>query len=105
MSFFLSLLLPGMIFCGSAGAQDVVYSETFTSGATYSAGTPQYDNWTTFRAQLNTSTHTFTRATISGSNDPVGVSCTDPVIVGQMADALQERNPGDLDVRQQDMGC
>jgi len=32
MSFFLSLLLPGMIFCGSAGAQDVVYSQTFTSG-------------------------------------------------------------------------
>ncbi len=79
MSFFLSLLLPGIVFTGSAGTQDVVYSQTFTSGITYSPGSPQYDNWVSFRAQLDTGTHTFTRATISGSNDPVGVSCTDPV--------------------------
>jgi hypothetical protein len=43
---------------------------------------------------LDTSTHTFTRATISGSNDPVGVSCTDPAIVTQMADALRNASPG-----------
>src|SRR4030042_2223428 len=94
MSFFLSLLLPGILFCGSAGAQDVVYSQTFTSGTSYSPGSPQYDNWVSFRAQLNTSTHTFTRATISGSSDPVGVSCADPVIVTQMADALRNGTPG-----------
>jgi hypothetical protein len=94
MSFFLSLLLPGIVFTGSAGAQEVVYSETFTFGTAYFSGSPQYDNWTAFRAQLDTSTHTFTQATISGSNDPVGVSCTDPVIVTQMADALRNATPG-----------
>jgi hypothetical protein len=94
MSFFLSLLLPGILICGSVSAQDVVYSETFTSGTTYTAGSPQYDNWVSFRAQLDTSTNTFTRATISGSNNPVGVSCTDPVIVTQMADALRNGTPG-----------
>jgi hypothetical protein len=94
MSFFLSLLLPGMIFCGSACAQNVVYSETFASGTAYFSGSPQYDNWASFRAQLATSTHTFTRATTSGSNNPVGVSCTDPVIVTQMADALRNGTPG-----------
>ncbi|MCP4697917.1 MAG: PKD domain-containing protein [Gammaproteobacteria bacterium] len=64
---------------------NVVYEESFTGEASYGSGTPQYDNWISFRGQLNT---TVSSVTISGSNDPTGVSCTDPTVAQQLATAL-----------------
>jgi hypothetical protein len=65
------------------------YSENFEQGVGYSSGTSQWDNWVAFRAMLDTSAIAFNSITFSGSNDPIGFTCSDPAIVDQIADALR----------------
>ena len=63
------------------------YSETFTQFTVYSAGSSQFDNWATFRASLPMSG--VNSITVSGSNDTVGRSCTDPVKAQTIADTMR----------------
>jgi PKD repeat protein len=83
----LTIFLTSLV---STQAQDVVYSETFTNGASYCPGSSQYDNWGTFRAALDTTTKKFRKVTVRGSQDPTGLTCTDPDITKQIADALRQ---------------
>lgn len=75
----------------SAHAATLTYSHTFSQGVTYCPGNPQYDEWLTYRASLDTGTLTFVSCTVKGSQDPIGRTCTDPSIVDQIADALRNR--------------
>lgn len=85
----LLLLMFTVFMIGALNAQDVVYSQTFTNGATYCPSSPQYDGWGIFRAQLDTVTKKFRKVTVKGSNDPVGITCNDPTATRQIAAALR----------------
>jgi hypothetical protein len=74
--------------------QPVTYSEAFTQGATYCPGSSQYDNWITFRSNLDTGIHNFGSVTVSGTFDQAGISCSNPAIVLQIADALHNASDG-----------
>ncbi|HIA05652.1 MAG TPA: PKD domain-containing protein [Flavobacteriales bacterium] len=78
-----------------ANAQTIVYSETFTTGLSYCPTDPVYDNWISFRLALDTSVFEFTKVTIKGSLDTVGRSCSDTVMVNEMATALRIGTIGD----------
>ncbi|MBT4092863.1 MAG: hypothetical protein HOE85_02765, partial [Nitrospinaceae bacterium] len=71
-----------------AAPGEVVYSENFTYRTGYAAGDPQWDNWKTFRADVKANIATTSSVTISGSRDPVGATCSDPVKAQQIASAL-----------------
>ena len=66
-------------------AQTVVYNQAFVGGST---PTTQCTAWTTFLSSL-LSTYTYTGFTISGTMDPVGITCNDPVIATAVATALR----------------
>ncbi len=65
----------------------VTFSEYFTQGEI----SPHAQAWNDFRAKL-LSSYNYTKLTIKGTNDPVGVSISDPVKVTQIANALREGN-------------
>ena len=92
------LLAPALCFAFlmplSGQAQSFVYSQTFTSGSTYCPGSAQYDNWGTFRSQLDTNLNNFTSLTFTGSLNTTGFICNDPVTVAQVAEALRTGTPG-----------
>lgn len=70
----------------------VTYSENFTGGTTYCPGTPNYDNWVSFRTKLDTSLIKFTSVTLKGDNNATAVTgrtCSDPVSVRRIAEALR----------------
>lgn len=81
------LALAVLLVAPAAFGQTFQYSESFTQGATFCPGSPQYDNWLSFRASLPASGVTSVR--ISGSQDPTGLTCSDPGIPQQIADALR----------------
>ncbi len=70
-----------------AQAQSQQYSETFTNGQGYFAGSSQYDNWASFRAALPATG--MSDITVKGSLDAVGRTCSDPVKAQQIADAIR----------------
>ena len=92
--FICQILLLLILTWDGFAAADIIYSQTFTNQATYCPGSSQYDNWASFRQQLNANVHHFMRVTISGSNDPIGVSCSDLTIVSQIATALRNGTGG-----------
>lgn len=67
-----------------AQTMQIVYSDTFTTGQGSSGS--QCTNWNAFRAQL--SPRCYVSMTIKGTFDPVGRTCTDPVIVNAFAAAV-----------------
>jgi hypothetical protein len=69
----------------SACVTGFVYDEQFTSGVTYTEGTPQYEHWKTYLASL---TGNYTTITLSGSLDTTGVTCNVPASVMQIVQAL-----------------
>lgn len=73
----------------SINAQDVKYSESFTNGASYCPGDPQYDNWGVFRSQLDSTTKKFLKVTVKGTQNPTGITCNDPTITRRIAEALR----------------
>ncbi|MBW8050634.1 MAG: T9SS type A sorting domain-containing protein [Cytophagales bacterium] len=94
---FLKTLFVVVILSNGANyafAQAIIYSESFTGGTIYCPGNPQYDNWVTFRSQLDTLVNNFTSVTIRGSLDTVGITCSDPATVKQMAAALMNGSIG-----------
>jgi len=56
-------------------APSVVYSDSFTGGV--ASTSTQCSTWNTFRSSIS-STTTYSKVTIRGSRDPIGVSCTGP---------------------------
>ncbi len=70
-----------------AKAQSLQYSQTYTNGQSYTAGSSQYDNWASFRASLPATG--IQDITVKGSLDNVGRTCSDPVKAQQIADALR----------------
>ncbi|MEP3890162.1 MAG: Ig-like domain-containing protein [Hellea sp.] len=88
MKHLLSLIcLVLTIFCSSisAFAQTIDYSEAFVGGTGYSPGSPQYDNWLSFRSAL--STGNYSSITVSGTNT-AGISCSSPTTSTLIANAL-----------------
>src|SRR5690606_27057150 len=61
----------------------ITFSQSFIEGET----SPHCNEWLDFQAQL-LSTYNYTKLTIKGSNDPIGVSVTDPAKVLELANAL-----------------
>ena len=92
--FCISLIILVLTLFSGVNAQTITYSEPFTSGGLYCPGTPQYDNWVTFRSQLDTNVYDFIGVTIKGDSDLVGRTCTDPAIVKQIAAALKSGSIG-----------
>ncbi len=72
--------------------QTVTYSETFTSGVSYTASDVQWTHWTSFISQLTP--RTYSSVTIKGSNDATGVTVTDPAVATAIANALYTNAPG-----------
>jgi len=79
-----------MVMLLPAQAMALVYEADFVQGQTYPPGTPQGDAWNTFVAEAGAGAANlaFNRVTISGSNDPVGMTCSQPDAVNQIAVAL-----------------
>lgn len=75
-----------------AKSQNIIYSESFTQSSSYSAGSPQWDNWTTFRNSLDTVANRFTKVVVNGSNDATGRTCADPVLARQIAANLRNNS-------------
>ena len=63
---------------------NITYSQSFTSGVT---PTTQCTAWSTFVAQLTV--RPYSLLVVRGSVDPVGVTVTDPVVIGNIALALR----------------
>jgi PKD repeat protein len=92
MKKIIQLILPMLCFLlysNHANSQNIIYSDTFTQGSGYAAGTSQWDNWGTFRSALDTSTQTLLRVTVRGTLDQTGRTCTDRTIVRRLAAALR----------------
>jgi len=51
-----------------------IYSESFTASTIYTAGSPQYDNWDSFRTSIDAGTD-YKVIRMYGSNEPVGKMC------------------------------
>ncbi|QQS28823.1 MAG: HYR domain-containing protein [Sphingobacteriales bacterium] len=68
---------------GSSG--QISYNQSFTQGV---APTTQATAWCTFRSQL-LSSYSYSSVTIRGSNNPTGITLTDPTIVLNLANALR----------------
>lgn len=79
-----AVMMVGLFASQMTMAQTVTYSESFTNALGYSAGTTQWDNWTTFRAGAPTSD--IQSITISGSLDATGRTCSDPALSQQIMD-------------------
>ncbi len=69
----------------SSSAQTIIYNQPFVSGVT---PTTACTAWDAFRALL-LPTLSYTGFTISGSIDPIGISCNNPVIALAVANALR----------------
>ena len=81
--FCISLIILVLTLFSGVNAQTITYSEPFTSGGLYCPGTPQYDNWVTFRSQLDTNVYDFIGVTIKGDSDLVGRTCTDRLLLNK----------------------
>ena len=68
-----------------------LYSENFTQADAYAPGTPQHDNWAALVADLAATPSGYTSVTMSGSFDPIGITCADPVQVDAFASAMGTR--------------
>ena len=76
------------LFTDSTGF--IVFSQSFQQGVT---PTTQVTAWNGFRAQL-TPTHDYTKVTMLGTFDTIGVSTSDPSVVSQIAAALHTLGAG-----------
>lgn len=81
----LTILLATIFFSSPAMAQ-IDYSEAFVGGTGYSPGDPQYDNWISYRSSL--SAGNYSSITVSGTNNPGGISCAIPATATSIVNAL-----------------
>lgn len=85
----LTALFSGWI-CKVDAQTTLTYSQNFVGGAT---PTTQCTAWDAFRASLTTS-YTYLSFTISGSQNPTGITCTNPTIAAAVAAALRTATTG-----------
>ena len=78
-------LLVLFAFGFTAPAQTLVYNQSFISGAT---PTTQCTAWTTFCSTL-LGTYSYLSFKVSGSVNPTGITCTNPVVTLAVANALR----------------
>lgn len=83
----ITILMAEVVGLSISHAQ-LVYSNQFENGTNYTPGTPQYDDWLSFRASLPSAD--VSSITVSGSRDPVGRTCSDPAIAQQIVDKMRE---------------
>ena len=88
-TFLTALAVLGGVY--TSKGQLIVYEETFSNGTTYCPSSSQYDNWGDFRDQLSP-TLPYIYCKISGSLNTTGATCSDPVVVAQLAAALNAGN-------------
>jgi len=84
--FVLVLISLGLV--PQIKAQKITYSENFVAGV---APTTQCTAWNTFRAKL-LSTYVYRSVTIKGTNNTTGITCTDPTITANIANAMRTRS-------------
>lgn len=82
--YLFSLILAVQILTGQSQVT-ISWSDTFTNSINY--GSSKMALWNNFRNDLDTSLN-YSKITISGTYDPTGISCTDPVIVKNIAKAI-----------------
>jgi hypothetical protein len=75
---------------GDTDVSQSTYSQYFDGGSC----TDQCAAWISFKAGLATSGYTM--VTLSGSADPAGISCSDPVAVQQIADMIRTTADGSV---------
>ncbi len=68
----------------TGGGAPIIYDQAFVMNQTPVA---QATAWVNFRAQLTP--HPYNSLTISGSNNPAGITLTDPVVIANIANALR----------------
>ena len=91
----LSMLMALVLCVGLPKIADAqTYSQSFTHNVSYPPASIQSTSWSSFRASLPSSG--VTSITISGSLDPVGRTCNDPIKAQQIADALRAGSPSNL---------
>ena len=73
--------------------QNVVYSTSLSQGQTYCPGSQQYDDWGTFRSNLDTTNNIFLSCKIDGSQMTSPAICNDQSVVMQLAQALNTGTP------------
>lgn len=81
------LVLTASLFTSTTSYSQIVYSHIFEEGVVYPPGSPQYDDWASFRASLPPTG--VTSITMSGTRDTEGRTCDDPEIAQQIADAMR----------------
>ncbi|OWY26051.1 hypothetical protein BVG80_00640, partial [Sphingobacteriales bacterium TSM_CSM] len=81
--------LTASVSGGGGGSSQITYNENFTIGAT---PTTQATNWCNFRSQL-LSSYSYTSLTVRGSQNPTGLTLTDPAAVLGIANALRTATP------------
>jgi len=69
-------------------SQKITYSESFTQGVT---PTTQITSWVAFRQLLVP--HTYSKLKISGSQNPTGITLTDPTVIANIANAMNTLTP------------
>ncbi|KAF2507488.1 hypothetical protein E0W72_11460, partial [Flavobacterium arcticum] len=69
------------------GTTEYVYEEYFEAGHNYCPGDAIYDNWVAFRSNIDTNLN-YTSITLSGSELPGGITCTDPAAANQIVQAF-----------------
>jgi PKD repeat protein len=68
----------------------LIYSESFNNGQTYCPGVDrQVDNWTSFRASLDTTQYQFIKLVMRGSSTTATKECTDETVLREIANALK----------------
>ena len=92
----LKVTFLSMIFLSFSGirAQNVRYSDSFVVGQSYCPGSSQYDNWSSFRASLDTTTNQFLKITVKGTFNTTGRECTNKFIVRRIAADLKNGASG-----------
>lgn len=84
------LLLSIISYVGVSSQNTITWSDTLLNNQ--EASTQQVTDWNTFRSLL-LQNYCYTKMVISGTYDPVGIECTDPVIVQAYANALYTYTP------------
>jgi hypothetical protein len=74
------------LFASPVSGDELTYSHEFIGGTIYRTGSAQFEDWLSFRASLPDAD--VTSITVSGSLDPVGRTCSDPVKAQLIADAM-----------------
>lgn len=90
VQLLLCLVLFTYAEVGLLQAQNTIsYNDTFITNVSYGSGNSQWNNWSSFRASLDTSTHCFLKVTMKGTYDVSGHVCADPKLVKQIAYMLK----------------